>query len=112
MTNDIVTDNTDNIIEVTPEESSGFYITLDEEGYLTAFANSPAVDGIQEPVELPEDLNDGNWTSYKYEDGVLVLDEERLAQNNALLPIPTQEERLAALESAMLEMIMGGVPLD
>lgn len=54
-------------------------------------------------MEFPEGFDFAKQRDWRLEDGALVHDPLPEAP-----PIPTDAERLASLEAAMLEMILGG----
>ena len=60
---------------------------------------------------LPKGLMDNNGKyNYKFDNGLVELtDEEKEVLFPVPKPQPTNDERLEALESAMLEMILGGM---
>ena len=80
-------------------------IQIDNNGYFTG--NYAIIGNIENGVEYSGEIPTENPTAYKLEKGVLVFDE-----NAMVIPTeqPTTEDRLEALEAAMLEMIIGGMP--
>lgn len=97
-----------------------FYLNLDETGYLLSVSKTkssgPSVDSLD-----GFDLSGYRINAYRWDGSTLVLDETRLAEVEAeakaqeeamaaLLAAPTTDERLAAVEAALLEMM--GVNLD
>lgn len=79
-------------------------IKLDEDNYVIGFVTvgSAPNDFIEVPEPLPDDLEIGN---YKYING-FVKAEPKIRQEET--PVPTETERLEALEAAMLDLILGG----
>lgn len=103
------------------------YVKLDENNVVIAINSSVFLHDASEWVEIDEGHGDkfahaqGNYLekgltdengkyNYKwYRKKLVVLsDEEKEALFPTPTPQPTSEERLEALESAMLEMILGG----
>ena len=64
---------------------------------------------ISTPVPPDAGFYHPRWDGEKWVEG-LTPEEIAARQVEAPTPEPTQEERLAALEAAMLEMILGGDP--
>lgn len=78
-------------------------IQIDNNGYFTG--NYAVIGNIDNAVEYSGEIPTENATAYKLEKGVLVFDE-----NAIVIPTeqPTTEDRLEALEAAMLDIILGG----
>lgn len=78
-------------------------IQIGSNGYFTG--NYAIIGNIENGVEYSGEIPTENATAYKLVNGVLVFDE-----NAVIVPTeqPTTEDRLEALEAAMLEMIIGG----
>ena len=83
-------------------------ITVDKNGYFTG--DYAEVGDIENGVEYSGALPTENATAYKLSDGALVLDAARLAEMETEIQAvtPSEEERIAALEAAVLELITGG----
>lgn len=64
---------------------------------------------IAEPVPPDAGFHHPRWDGKAWVEG-LTAEEIAARQAAATPPVPTAEERLAALEAAMLEMILGGDP--
>ena len=106
-------DDKNNIVEV---ESTAFYQEqeLIDKGYVLIDEGSGNTYGHAQPYYLktkfgkPKYDNEGR-PNFKYEYGKIVEIEEK---DKKPIPSPstspTQEERIQALESAMLEMVLGG----
>ena len=79
-------------------------IQIGSNGYFTG--NYAILGGVENGVEYLGELPTENATAYKLVNGVLVFDE-----NAVIVPTeqPTTEDRLEALEAAMLDMIIGGM---
>lgn len=105
------------------------YVKLNENNVITQIKSSIFLKDITDYVEIDEGTGDryahaqGNYLekgltdeqgryNYKYDKKLVLLTDE---EKDELFPIqsnedaPTIDERLGALESAMLEMIMGGM---
>lgn len=92
-----------------------FYLSLDETGYLLSVSKTPIVGAfIYDASGL--DLSGDRLRAYHWDGENLVLDEDKLAELDAkaiakaeelaaLLAAPTTDERLAAVEMALLEMM-------
>ena len=91
-------------------------VYFDKDGYVAGCMNSNGENGCfmtenDITVPQPQGITFREFAAeshlYYMVDGVLVKDEERAAQLEKEKPIPkpTTEERLAALEAAMLEMM-------
>lgn len=103
------------------------YVKLDENKVIKEINSSIFLNDTTEWIEIDEGTGDkyahaqGNYLpkplmdmngkyNFKYDNGVIELTEtekEMLFPTSA--PVPTADERLEALESAMLEMILGGM---
>lgn len=86
-------------------------ITFDENNYVNhiVFNGDTKIEGYDN--ETPYDFIEKHL-AYKLEDGVLIFDPEKWeqieAERNTLNTAPSYEDRLEALEAAMLDMILGG----
>ena len=78
-------------------------IQIDPNGYFTG--NYALVGDIENGIEYNGEIPKENAKAHKLIDDVLVFDE-----NAMVIPTeqPTTEDRLEALEAAMLDMILGG----
>lgn len=103
------------------------YVKLNENNVITQINSSIFLKDITDYVEIDEGTGDryahaqGNYLpkgltdeknryNYKYIDELVELtDEEKEVLFPTPTPQPTNDERLEALESAMLEMILGGM---
>lgn len=106
-------DDKNNVVEV---ESTAFYQEqeLIDKGFIFVDEGSGNTYGHAQPYYLktkygkPKYDEDGR-PNFKFEDGQIVEVEEK---NKEPIPIPStspsQEERIQALESAMLELVLGG----
>ena len=87
------------------------YITLDENGYVNGWGSTRSSDSDIE-IELDDnhEFFKTDFSCWKYENGELIFDEERQQQfiNERLQEEnkPTYQERLEALENALLELIL------
>lgn len=106
-------DDKNNIVEV---ESTAFYQEqeLIDKGFIFVDEGSGNTYGHAQPYYLktkfgkPKYDNEGR-PNFKYEDGQIVEIEEKDKEPIPSPSVaPSQEERLQALESAMLDMILGG----
>lgn len=93
------------------------YFTLDENNRLTGWQSNPSyVDGEIE-LEVDDDHEVLQRTMiYKYIDGELVKDEEYLEELKEEYEQdrnkPTENERLEAIENAMLDLVLGRDVID
>ena len=93
------------------------YLTLDEDGYVDGWGNSRSSDNDIE-IELDDnhEFFKTDFACWKYEDGELVFDEERqqklIEEYEREQNKPTEQERIEALENAMLELILRGDIID
>lgn len=87
------------------------YITLDERGYLRAFGDTPGIESEPEPMLLPSELNDDNWTSFRYEEGELVLDEEEFFERQNEETKSAAEEKRQKLFRIADVRLLPGFPL-
>lgn len=97
-------------------ESNAFHTDLLERGYIQIDEDDNGyIYGHAQPNYLRElygqpTYDENGLPNYLYEDKpVLLTDEEKAELYPTEEPLPTQEERLQALESAMLDMILGGM---
>lgn len=56
------------------------YAKLNDDGYVCILSSTPTGDGIQEPIEIPDDFMPEAMHCYRYEDGQLVYDPDMLAR--------------------------------
>ena len=86
-------------------------ISFDENNYVdhVVFNGDTKIEGYDK--ETPYDFMEKHL-AYRLEDNVLVFDSEKWeqieAKRNTVNILPSVEDRLEALEAAMLEMILGG----
>ncbi len=84
--------------------------TLGNDGYVNNFVTIGELEGSK--TIAIENFDSENFDCYKEVEGGLVFDEQKLQEklNPPLHPVlPTLEERLSALESALLEITLGGM---
>ena len=94
--------------KISPE--TGMFIEdvlLDDQQLLETGEPDPAY--IETPVPTGAGFWRPRWDGAEWVEG-LTAEEITARQAEATPPVPTPEERLAALEAAMLEMILGGDP--
>src|SRR5690554_702896 len=90
------------------------YFTLDDDGYVNGWGSTSS--HIDNEIEVDLDENHEffktDFACWKYENGELVFDGERqqklIAEYEQEQNKPTELERLEALESALLELILRG----
>lgn len=56
------------------------YVLCDADGYVYQTSTAEIVGGLPDPVELPADYDAARTGCYRYTDGVIVLDQERVAE--------------------------------
>lgn len=56
------------------------FIKYDEDGYIIVASSTPVIDGVQEEINLPIDFNFAIQDCYRFVDGVVTLDVEKLQQ--------------------------------
>ena len=87
------------------------YLTLDEDGYVDGWGNSRSSDNDIE-IELDDnhEFFKTDHQCWKYENGELVFDEEKqkqlIEEYEREQNKPSSQERLEALENALLELIL------
>ena len=87
------------------------YITLDENGYVDGWGSTRSSDNDIE-IELDDnhEFFKTDFACWKYEDGELVFDEEKqkqlIEEYEREQNKPSSQERLEALENALLELIL------
>jgi len=89
------------------------YLTLDENGYVDGWGSTRSSDNDIE-IELDDDHEffKTDFSCWEYEDGELVFDEERqqklIEEYERERNRPSEQERIEALENALLELILRG----
>lgn len=94
------------------------YLTLDENSYVDGWGSTSS--HVDNEIEIELDDNHEFFKKdihcWKYEDGELVFDEERqqklIEEYEREQNKPTEQERIEALENAMLELILRGDIID
>lgn len=87
------------------------YIALDENGYVDGWGSTRSSDNDIE-IELDDnhDFFKTDFACWKYEDGELVFDEEKqkqlIEEYERGQNRPSEQERIEALENALLELIL------
>jgi len=87
------------------------YITLNENGYVNGWGSTRSTEN---DIELELDENHEffktDYQCWKYENGELVFDEEKqqrlIEEYEREQNKPTEQERIEALENALLELIL------
>ena len=88
------------------------YITLDENGYVDGWGSTSS--HVDNEIEIDLDENHEffktDFSCWKYENNELVFDEEKqkqlIEEYDRERNRPSEQERLEALESALLELIL------
>ena len=94
-------------------------ISINENNYISfvIFDGNPYIDecenvGIEAPIEIPDDFYE-KFLAYKLLDNALIFDAEKWAEieaeREAAANAPTMNERMSAVEAAVLEMVLGGM---
>ena len=84
-------------------------LKIDKYGYFVEdeiFQNNEEVPADCIEVECPEGFYHARWDGEEWVEGLAQEEIDNLS--NQPKPPPTAEERLEALENAMLEMVLGG----
>lgn len=94
------------------------YITLDENGYVDGWGSTSS--HVDNEIEIDLDENHEFFKTdsacWKYENGELVFDEEKqkqlIKEYEREQNKPSEQERIEALESALLELILRSDNID
>ena len=88
------------------------YFTLDDDGYVNGWGSTRSTEkDIEIELDDTHEFFKTDFACWKYEDGELVFDEERqqklIEEYEREQNKPSSQERLEALENALLEIILG-----
>lgn len=89
------------------------YIYIDENSYVNGWSSTRSTENdIELELDNDHEFFKTDFACWKYEDGELVFDEEKrqklIEEFEREQNIPTEQERIEALEKALLELILRG----
>ena len=87
------------------------YIALDENSYVNGWGSTRSSDNdIEIELDDTHEFFKTDFSCWKYEDGELIFDEERqqklIEEYEREQNKPSEQERIEALENALLELIL------